>query len=123
MCRRVRPEDFFAFAQFVGDEIEHNEAARRAVAHACYYAVYHLVVRHFRMGSANRGPRHADVRDYLSGLRSPPALPRHIVLARRYYRDLMDLREVADYRLDRPLPADDADRALQIAEAIFAARR
>lgn len=123
MCHAVaQPEDFLRLAQLLRPEINNSEAARRAVAHACYYAVYHLMAVHFGLDPNDRGGAgHGEIRDRLGALRFAPPPPRQVVIARRHYRTLLFFRVRADYRLGEEFRARDASRALEMAEEIFAA--
>jgi hypothetical protein len=125
MCHEVarQPEEFLRLAQFLRSEIDKSEGARRAIAHACYYAVYHLMAAHFNIDPIIRaGSGHGEIKDLLAGLRFAPTVPpRHIVIARREYRRLMLLRVRADYNLGEPFTSAQANTALQVAEEIFAA--
>jgi hypothetical protein len=123
MCRNVaQPEDFLRLAQFLRAEIEQDEAARRAIAHASSYAVYHLMATYFGVDPSRwDGASHRDIRDRLNGLRFTPPPPRHVVIARRHYRTLTHFRVWADYALNKEFAAVDARRALDMAEEIFKA--
>jgi hypothetical protein len=120
----AQPEDFVRLAQLLRSEIGSNEGARRAVAHACYYAVYHLMALHFGIDPNDQGRAgHGNIRTLLNALRFTPPPPREVVIARRHFRTLMFLRARADYRLSEEFSAADALRALEMTEEIFAAMR
>jgi hypothetical protein len=119
---RTQPEDFLRLAQLLRSEIDKSQGARRAIAHACYYAVYHLMAAHFQIDPRSRaGSRHGEIKDLLAGFRFVPPVPRHVVIARREYPRLMLLRARADYNLEEPFTSAQANIALRAAEEIFAA--
>lgn len=119
----AQPDDFLSLAQLLRSHIGQNEAARRAVAHACYYAVYHLMAAHFGLDPMDRaGAGHGEIRDRLKAVRfTPNPPPRHVVVARRHYTTLTYLRARADCQLAKQFGYADAMQAIGIAEEIFAA--
>ncbi|HYD70937.1 MAG TPA: hypothetical protein VED21_36110 [Azospirillum sp.] len=101
-----------------------DEAAFRAIAHLSYYAVYHLIARHFGLDPADRlEASHADLRARLRGANPPSVVPRHVFAAKRVYSSLLHGRVLADYHLDAPFTGDLADQSLAQAQGVFAALR
>lgn len=117
----TRPEELFRYAQRLSDE--DDEAAHRILAHVSYYAVYHLMARHFGLDPAKRSEAsHSDVCDLVEGAHLP-AVPRYVREAKRVFRQLRRLRVKADYHLDVRFPCTDAVRASAFAAAVFASVR
>jgi hypothetical protein len=99
-----------------------DEAAWRAAAHLCYYAVYHLIAQYFRLDPANYGAaRHEIIRDLLRKATPDTGVPRYVTLARRNFPSLWRLRVSADYLLGAAFSGDDADQALGWAQQVFRA--
>ncbi|HYD64194.1 hypothetical protein [Azospirillum sp.] len=114
----MRPEDWVRVAENLLDAADPSEAHRRSASHACYYAVYHFAARHFGLDPSAPNAGHAEVGNRLKTMRFQDGLPRAVVMARRVFGELKDLRVHADYYLGRPFTDDDADRALQLAQMV-----
>lgn len=117
----MKPRELYEFATSIADSTG-TEARSRAIAHACYYAVYHLVAAHFHMNPKwYDGSRHSDVMRRLSGIVPRPGTSKLVYEAKRYYKTLYSLRVWADYDFSCAFTDEEADRSLQICEIIFRA--
>jgi uncharacterized protein (UPF0332 family) len=118
----VAPEDFLRAAERIADDGVSAESSFRAAIHAAYYAVFHLMCHHFKLNPTAFGVRHEDIQARLDALHFTPGTPLFAAKARRCYRDIKRLRIAADYDLAANITGDDADRAIQLAKGVFAAR-
>ncbi|WP_207461341.1 hypothetical protein [Azospirillum sp. SYSU D00513] len=115
------PDDLVISAERLLQSDDQNEADWRLAAHACYYAVYHVSARQFQLDPAGYEADHKVIRSRFKETASNPAQPRFIAHARRAILELWQLRRSADYCLDQPFTADQADRALQLAQGVVSA--
>lgn len=113
------PEAWVELAERLLVQDEQTEANWRSATHACYYAVYHTAAKYLGLDPTKADAGHADVQNLLLGLPIPPARPKGIMAARRVYRELKRLRVRADYHLGQDFTADEADRALQLAQMVI----
>jgi hypothetical protein len=116
------PEDFLRAAEKIVDDGTAAESLFRAAIHASYYAVFHLMCQHFKLDAMAFGVGHEDIQARLDALHFTSGTPLYVAKARRCYRDMKRLRVTADYNLAVRITGDDADRAIQLAKGIFAAR-
>ncbi|WP_452006635.1 HEPN domain-containing protein [Azospirillum largimobile] len=81
--------------------------------------VYHASAAYFRLDATGEYARHSDVHDLLKGMKLDSNPPRYIVAAKRVHGELKRLRVRADYYVKEHFSADDADRALQLAQMVI----
>jgi uncharacterized protein (UPF0332 family) len=116
----VRPEETLSFAKRLFDDHGDSECMFRAVAHAAYYAVYHLVCDQLGLDPWRNYSQcaHDTIRLRVKNLDPGKAAPL-LREARRSFDTLWQLRRRADYDFDNTFTLIDAERALERAEAVF----
>ena len=116
------PETWVGLAEHLLSRDDQTEVDWRSATHACYYAVYHTAATDLGRDPAGADAGHAEIQDLLLGLPIPPARSKRIMAARVVYRELKQLRVKADYHLKQSFTADEADRALQLAQKVLPTR-
>ncbi|NYZ14196.1 hypothetical protein HL658_16695 [Azospirillum sp. RWY-5-1] len=114
------PDRFLALARsLLTTEGAEAEERFRGVAHAAYYASYHLIARHYGLDPLNR--RQARHDPLLARLRDDPADALLVSIGRDALPLLHAMRTRADYDLGIRFGHEAAAEALAEAERLFAA--
>lgn len=116
----VKPDDLLVVAEGLLEGS--NEASLRAAVHCAYYAVFHECRIYLQPTERDptRSMKHEDVEARLSGLTKPPKdCPETVKRARRHFRSLKRARVHADYKLDEPITAFEAERAVELAKLVI----
>ena len=102
---------------FGNDGRDCDDCGARAIIHASYYALFHFVADALKVQVIGEGyAKHADLWRVLQArAHEKPGL----MVARRNFQSLRDLRQVADYDLERRLGFADARDALDFALDVF----
>lgn len=112
----AHPKQFLEFAEKLLNEANSDDSHHRAAAHAAYYAVYHLVVQYYSLDTEKREAPHGVI---ISKLRCESGAPPYISQAKTVYTNLIDIREHADYFLNKEFPPEDAEDAVEYAKGVF----
>lgn len=119
------PEDLLGEAKTLAENPVRNDARRRTIIGRAYYAAYHCALAHqaaeaFSFSPDRRNARQRHIGRHQQLIEHLRASPSKVV--RRVAESLLELKEwrtAADYHLDSPIPLQQEQTCLDLAEEII----